>query len=168
MNAFIPIKRPGMGRCREVRALREHVQCEVFFGLTGFILLHQQVKNWFLLLPGFCNFSCLVGIFRADSTYYQHTSLRRLSCTADTAANYAEKQVSGLVKAVITDKKPTFTNRQNTPGPTAAIPAMWTRDTQEKRRGISFFVRGKARGNTEQYAQIHSVPVVTNETYYDA
>jgi light-independent protochlorophyllide reductase subunit B len=29
-------------------------------------------------------------------------------------------------------------------------------------------VRGKARRNTERYAQIHSVPVVTIETLYDA
>ncbi len=33
---------------------------------------------------------------------------------------------------------------------------------------MPFFVRGKARGNTERYAQEHSVPVITVETLYDA
>lgn len=33
---------------------------------------------------------------------------------------------------------------------------------------LLFFVRGKARRNTEKYAQEQGVPVITIETLYDA
>ena len=45
---------------------------------------------------------------------------------------------------------------------------MWTPDAEKELRKIPFFVRGKARRNTEAYAQDHSVPVITVETLYDA
>jgi light-independent protochlorophyllide reductase subunit B len=57
---------------------------------------------------------------------------------------------------------------QNEESPPAAIPAQWAPDAEKELRKIPFFVRGKARRNTERYAQDHSVPVITIETLYDA
>ena len=52
--------------------------------------------------------------------------------------------------------------------PSAAIPAPWAADAEQELRKIPFFVRGKARRNTERYAQEQRVAVITVETLYDA
>jgi light-independent protochlorophyllide reductase subunit B len=46
--------------------------------------------------------------------------------------------------------------------------ATWAPDAEKELRKIPFFVRGKARRNTEKYAQEQGVPVITIETLYDA
>ena len=56
------------------------------------------------------------------------------------------------------------------PAPPADVPsaAAWAEDAENELRKIPFFVRGKARRNTERYALEHSVPLITVETLYDA
>ncbi len=44
----------------------------------------------------------------------------------------------------------------------------WTDDAQLELRKIPFFVRGKARRNTESFAQARGLPLITIETLYDA
>ncbi len=44
----------------------------------------------------------------------------------------------------------------------------WTPDAEKELQKIPFFVRGKARRNTERYAQDRGVAVITIETLYDA
>jgi light-independent protochlorophyllide reductase subunit B len=60
---------------------------------------------------------------------------------------------------------------EESPTAAAAVPASaasWAPDAERELRKIPFFVRGKARRNTERYADLHSVPVITIETLYDA
>jgi len=45
---------------------------------------------------------------------------------------------------------------------------IWTADGESELRKIPFFVRGKARRNTERYAQERGVAAITVETLYDA
>jgi len=52
--------------------------------------------------------------------------------------------------------------------PEATTSAAWAGDAEQELRKIPFFVRGKARRNTERYAQERGVPVITLETLYDA
>ena len=52
--------------------------------------------------------------------------------------------------------------------PSDATIAAWTADAEKELRKIPFFVRGKARRNTERYALERSMPVITLETLYDA
>ncbi len=47
------------------------------------------------------------------------------------------------------------------------VPA-WTADGEQELKKIPFFVRGKARRNTERYAQERGVTAITVETLYDA
>jgi light-independent protochlorophyllide reductase subunit B len=57
------------------------------------------------------------------------------------------------------------------PSPRAADPIVlgqWSADAERELGKIPFFVRGKARRNTERYAQERGVPVITIETLYDA
>ena len=49
-----------------------------------------------------------------------------------------------------------------------ATATSWSPDAEQELRKIPFFVRGKARRNTERFAQDRGVPVITVETLYDA
>ena len=44
----------------------------------------------------------------------------------------------------------------------------WTDEAHTELMKIPFFVRGKARRNTERYATDHGLPVITLDTLYDA
>ena len=50
----------------------------------------------------------------------------------------------------------------------AAGPATWSADAQKELQKIPFFVRGKARRNTERFATERGVSTITVETLYDA
>jgi light-independent protochlorophyllide reductase subunit B len=47
-------------------------------------------------------------------------------------------------------------------------PAVWAPDAERELAKIPFFVRGKARRNTERFAQERAVTLITLETLYDA
>ncbi len=47
-------------------------------------------------------------------------------------------------------------------------PASWAPDAQKELGKIPFFVRGKARRNTERFAEEHGLETITIETLYDA
>jgi light-independent protochlorophyllide reductase subunit B len=47
-------------------------------------------------------------------------------------------------------------------------PLVWAEDAEKELRKIPFFVRGKARRNTERFAQGRGVTQITVETLYDA
>jgi light-independent protochlorophyllide reductase subunit B len=50
----------------------------------------------------------------------------------------------------------------------AMTPAAWSSDAEKELLKIPFFVRGKARRNTERFAQERALGVITVETLYDA
>jgi light-independent protochlorophyllide reductase subunit B len=49
-----------------------------------------------------------------------------------------------------------------------ASSATWSSDAQQELQKIPFFVRGKARRNTERFAAERGVSTITVETLYDA
>jgi light-independent protochlorophyllide reductase subunit B len=50
----------------------------------------------------------------------------------------------------------------------AAAGGVWTQEAEQELRKIPFFVRGKARRNTERFAAERAVDLITLETLYDA
>jgi light-independent protochlorophyllide reductase subunit B len=54
-----------------------------------------------------------------------------------------------------------------TEAPAAAAP-VWSADGESELKKIPFFVRGKARRNTERFAQERGVELITVETLYEA
>jgi light-independent protochlorophyllide reductase subunit B len=96
----------------------------------------------------------LIGMFRGDAEFHE-----------DAAPSHLGGHANRPATAVDT---PTITPPDNRESPPAAIPARWAPDAEKELGKIPFFVRGKARRNTERYAQLHSVQVVTIETLYDA
>jgi light-independent protochlorophyllide reductase subunit B len=53
-------------------------------------------------------------------------------------------------------------------GRAPALPASWTADAEKELKKIPFFVRGKARRNTERFALERGLDCITLETLYDA
>lgn len=96
----------------------------------------------------------LIGMFRGDFEFHEDAAPSHLGGQAIQAPTAA-----GLVET------PTQHNEESPP---AAIPAAWAPDAEKELRKIPFFVRAKARRNTEAYALSMSVPVITVETLYDA
>ena len=45
---------------------------------------------------------------------------------------------------------------------------IWLAEAERELRKIPFFVRGKARRNTEKFAAEHGLAIITVETLYDA
>ena len=54
------------------------------------------------------------------------------------------------------------------PAPASDISVSWDADAEQELRKIPFFVRGKARRNTERFANENGVATITLETLYDA
>jgi light-independent protochlorophyllide reductase subunit B len=57
---------------------------------------------------------------------------------------------------------------QPAPAPAGAVRAAWAPDAEKELGKIPFFVRGKARRNTERFAADRAVELITVETLYDA
>ncbi len=96
----------------------------------------------------------LIGMFRGDFEFHEDAAPSHLGGPANKAST-----APALIEV------PTQHNEESPP---AAIPAPWAPDAEKELRKIPFFVRGKARRNTEAYALSMSVPVITVETLYDA
>jgi light-independent protochlorophyllide reductase subunit B len=54
------------------------------------------------------------------------------------------------------------------PVPASAEGSIWGDDAERELRKVPFFVRGKARRNTERFAREHGLNRITVETLYDA
>jgi len=58
--------------------------------------------------------------------------------------------------------------RETDPANAGEMHPAWAPDAEKELSKIPFFVRGKARRNTERYAKDHGVPTITLDTLYDA
>ena len=110
----------------------------------------------------------LIGMFRGDAEFHENAAPSHLGSQSDRPASNASVRVPTTPEITTTTASRVVTHSDTGESPLAAVPATWTPDAEKELRKIPFFVRGKARRNTERYAQIHSVPVVTIETLYDA
>lgn len=112
----------------------------------------------------------LIGMFRGDFEFHEDAAPSHLGGHAGKLASstVVEPIESPAAMEVAASGQNDFISINNQESPQAAIPAMWAPDAEKELRKIPFFVRGKARRNTERYAHDHSVPVITVETLYDA
>ncbi|MGJ7506181.1 ferredoxin:protochlorophyllide reductase (ATP-dependent) subunit B [Variovorax sp. GT1P44] len=60
------------------------------------------------------------------------------------------------------------TTPRATPDASPIVVSAWATEAERELHKVPFFVRGKARRNTERYAQDHGVSLITLETLYDA
>jgi light-independent protochlorophyllide reductase subunit B len=113
----------------------------------------------------------LLGMFREDFEFHEGAAPSHLGSTrpapgvqeaaeavAVAAASVAQSPAAQTVVSVATA----------TATPTVATPAQWSADAERELQKIPFFVRGKARRNTERFALEQGVITITVETLYDA
>ena len=99
----------------------------------------------------------LIGMFRGDFEFHEDAAPSHLGGHASQAA-----RVETPTPIAVASEPPQQAMAA------AATTATWAPDAEKELRKIPFFVRGKARRNTEAFALERSVPVITVETLYDA
>lgn len=127
----------------------------------------------------------LLGMFRDDfefsdangPSHHGHAPARRPSAPSpDVDADADADADAGAVVAVPAERelKPaiaaaTTMGEAADATPTASVAAtVWSQDAEKELKKIPFFVRGKARRNTEAFAAQHGLAQITLETLYDA
>jgi len=118
----------------------------------------------------------LLGMFREDFEFHDGAGSSHLG--AGKAAAQPAKEALAEV-ATHADEAPAAYAPAHTPALAAASPAvaladskpgiaMWSKDAEKELGKIPFFVRGKARRNTERFASEMGIQNITVETLYDA
>jgi light-independent protochlorophyllide reductase subunit B len=92
----------------------------------------------------------LIGMFREDFEFHAEAAPSHLG---HAAAPRAAEPVDPTPEAAVIEA----------PGAVS-----WTPDGEKELKKIPFFVRGKARRNTERFAEMNGIRTITVETLYDA
>ena len=109
----------------------------------------------------------LIGMFRGDAEFHEDASPSHLgkSSVQSTVINKAAVELEAT--QAISSAAKTSAEAVEHAATTATI-AVWGADAEKELKKIPFFVRGKARRNTEMYARDKGLPIITIETLYDA
>jgi light-independent protochlorophyllide reductase subunit B len=129
----------------------------------------------------------LIGMFREDFEFHAGAAPSHLGSTRPAAENVAPaapahvaapvaSSVATPVEAAVSATAPNRTDTLTTnsvqkvavPAQAASNQATWSPEAEKELGKIPFFVRGKARRNTERFAQDQGVATITVETLYDA
>ena len=98
----------------------------------------------------------LIGMFRGDFEFHADAAPSHLGSHAPKAA---EPVSASVVEAMA---EPVVAMAE------APVVAGWAPEAERELHKIPFFVRGKAKRNTERYASDRGMPTITVETLYDA
>ncbi len=111
----------------------------------------------------------LIGMFRGDFEFHEDAAPSHLGGHGDARASREPAAPSAQAETMAIE--PEQADEAHTPAqaePAIATVATWAPEAEKELRKIPFFVRGKAKRNTERYALERSVPLITVETLYDA
>ena len=108
----------------------------------------------------------LIGMFRGDSEFHEDAAPSHLGGAAH--MQLAPEPVVVAIEPALAAVQEAVTltvaaDKTNTGGA-----CTWDASAEKELKKIPFFVRGKARRNTERYASEHGLSVITVETLYDA
>ncbi len=110
----------------------------------------------------------LLGMFRQDFEFHAGAAPSHLGSTRPASENT-------LTQPQVSTDKPTLEPLAHSPVQAVAAPAQtasnqatWSVEAEKELGKIPFFVRGKARRNTERFALDQGVATITVETLYDA
>jgi light-independent protochlorophyllide reductase subunit B len=115
----------------------------------------------------------LLSMFREDFEFGDGAGPSHLGAHAGprpeaASAALAPDPVPAASPAPAPAQKPTAATEILPGAPSAGKPSPWTPEAEKELKKIPFFVRGKARRNTEQFAVERGLPLITLETLYDA
>jgi light-independent protochlorophyllide reductase subunit B len=109
----------------------------------------------------------LLGMFREDFEFHAEAAPSHLASAgaAPPPAAAANKESNGSSEPLpVSEEKPApAAEAAPQPGP-----LVWAAEAEAELRKIPFFVRGKAKRNTERFAAEHGISKITVETLYDA
>jgi light-independent protochlorophyllide reductase subunit B len=115
----------------------------------------------------------LLAMFREDFEFADSASPSHLGASAPTNAGRASAESHVEPSQLVEDADPTAPvtpaapTRLELPSAAAAT-APWTPEAEKELKKIPFFVRGKAKRNTERFALERGLDRITLETLYDA
>ncbi|MFG5121350.1 ferredoxin:protochlorophyllide reductase (ATP-dependent) subunit B [Methylorubrum sp. POS3] len=107
----------------------------------------------------------LLGMFREDPEFHDGAAPSHLGRTS------VEPAAMGRVPAALPlapAPAPIVVEAAQVTVDPIPTTAPWSADAEKELRKIPFFVRGKARANTERFARERQLPLITLETLYDA
>lgn len=115
----------------------------------------------------------LLAMFREDFEFHDGAQPSHLAAHVPAAAarqapaaeSKTETSTAAVTKVV---DQPTIAATPPAPQATQPATLTWTADAELELRKIPFFVRGKAKRNTEKYATEHGLTSISIETLYDA
>ncbi len=105
----------------------------------------------------------LLGMFRDDFEFHDGAGSSHLSGHAPANINLKPPSDGAVVKPVSEDSTPS-----DAPAELPEGVVSWAAEAERELKKIPFFVRGKARRNTERFAGESGVQLITVETLYDA
>ncbi|EPY03348.1 ferredoxin:protochlorophyllide reductase (ATP-dependent) subunit B [Magnetospirillum fulvum] len=107
----------------------------------------------------------LLTMFRHDFEFHEEAAPSHLGRGAAQAAERPADPVAvAAAPAVVTDTS----GPVSAPVATGEIVPVWTADAEKELLKVPFFVRGKARRNTERFARERGLAQITVEALYDA
>jgi light-independent protochlorophyllide reductase subunit B len=119
----------------------------------------------------------LLHMFRDDFEFHEDAAPSHLGSAAKRPTETVELAAAPAAAAVVAQAIATAPSSDSILSATAAsdsaagavlAAAAWTADAEKELKKIPFFVRGKARRNTEAYAGQLGLKQITVETLYDA
>ena len=110
----------------------------------------------------------LIGMFRGDFEFHADAAPSHLGGGGAAASTDVEVEVQAPVASPVAAPAADADADAVAVADPVAVVARWSADAERELGKIPFFVRGKAKRNTERYATDRGVPTITVETLYDA
>ncbi len=109
----------------------------------------------------------LIGMFRGDAEFHEDASPSHLGKSAVVGKAAATLEASEAISSAAKTSAEAIEHTTNA-AVIGTFVAVWGAEAEKELKKIPFFVRGKAKRNTEQYAQSMGLQNITLETLYDA
>ncbi|MGQ0672654.1 MAG: ferredoxin:protochlorophyllide reductase (ATP-dependent) subunit B [Hyphomicrobium sp.] len=109
----------------------------------------------------------LLGMFREDFEFHDGAAPSHLGKAAQPKAE-AKAKPKPIIPEPVAASAPIELPQSHKSTPTAAAGTIWAAEAEKELSKIPFFVRGKARRNTERFANERGIGTITLETLYDA
>jgi light-independent protochlorophyllide reductase subunit B len=114
----------------------------------------------------------LIGMFRGDAEFHEDAAPSHLGGAAHMQSAPSPAPEPALTHEISQQPEQPVQPAARPVAVSAAtasvVTSAWDLDAEKELRKIPFFVRGKARRNTERYASERGLSVITTETLYDA
>ena len=115
----------------------------------------------------------LIGMFRGDSEFHEDAAPSHLGGGVHVQTAQAASAVTTGTSTVATSAAPEqisapALNQGTSQSSASILIAAWDAGAENELKKIPFFVRGKARRNTEKYAIERGVTLITTETLYES